>query len=189
MSVGLGIELPFEQGMNEWVDLGVDFRYFFARKTMFVKYAQGFIVLPGGFGTFDELFEALVLVQTDKVTSFPVVLLGHAYWDGLVDWLRSTVLAGGKVNARDLDLFSGHRRPGRGGADRGGRRPGADPGAGRAGARRRGGSQGARVSGGGLRLLLVQRPDRPVVRRAGRRRRHRAGPRGHSLVWGGGSVS
>jgi uncharacterized protein (TIGR00730 family) len=106
VSVGLGIELPFEQGMNEWVDVGVDFRYFFARKTMFVKYAQGFIVLPGGFGTFDELFEALVLVQTKKVTSFPVVLLGHAYWDGLVDWLRSTVLAGGKVNARDLDLFS-----------------------------------------------------------------------------------
>src|SRR3954464_13451797 len=106
VSVGLGIELPFEQGMNQWVDVGVDFRYFFARKTMFVKYAQGFIVLPGGFGTFDELFEALVLVQTKKVTSFPVVLLGHAYWDGLVDWLRSTVLPGGKVNARDLDLFS-----------------------------------------------------------------------------------
>jgi uncharacterized protein (TIGR00730 family) len=106
VSVGLGIELPFEQGMNQWVDVGVDFRYFFARKTMFVKYAQGFIVLPGGFGTFDELFEALVLVQTQKVTSFPVVLLGHAYWDGLVDWLRSTVLPGGKVNARDLDLFT-----------------------------------------------------------------------------------
>ncbi len=105
VSVGLGIELPFEQGMNEWVDVGVDFRYFFARKTMFVKYAQGFIVLAGGFGTFDELFEALVLVQTLKVTSFPVVLLGHAYWDGLVEWLRSTVLAGGKINARDLDLF------------------------------------------------------------------------------------
>jgi uncharacterized protein (TIGR00730 family) len=106
VSVGLGIELPFEQGMNEWVDIGVDFRYFFARKTMFVKYAQGFIVLPGGFGTFDELFEALCLVQTKKVTSFPVVLLGHAYWDGLVDWLRSTVLAGGKINERDLTLFS-----------------------------------------------------------------------------------
>jgi uncharacterized protein (TIGR00730 family) len=106
VSVGLGIELPFEQGMNQWVDIGVDFRYFFARKTMFVKYAQGFIVLPGGFGTFDELFEALVLVQTKKVTSFPVVLLGHAYWDGLVDWLRSSVLAGGKINERDLSLFS-----------------------------------------------------------------------------------
>jgi uncharacterized protein (TIGR00730 family) len=106
VSVGLGIELPFEQGMNEWVDIGVDFRYFFARKTMFVKYAQGFIVLPGGFGTFDELFEALVLVQTKKVTSFPVVLLGHAYWDGLIDWLRSTVLVGGKIGERDLSLFT-----------------------------------------------------------------------------------
>ena len=106
VSVGLGIELPFEQGMNEWVDIGVDFRYFFARKTMFVKYAQGFIVLPGGFGTLDELFEALCLVQTRKVTSFPVVLLGHAYWDGLVAWLRSTVLAEGKIAPRDLDLFT-----------------------------------------------------------------------------------
>jgi len=106
VSVGLGIELPFEQGMNEWVDIGVNFRYFFARKTMFVKYAQGFIVLPGGFGTFDELFEALCLVQTRKVTSFPVVLLGHAYWDGLVDWLRSTVLAEGKIAERDLRLFT-----------------------------------------------------------------------------------
>ena len=106
VSVGLGIELPFEQGMNDWVDIGVDFRYFFARKTMFVKYAQGFIVLPGGFGTFDELFEALCLVQTRKVTSFPVVLVGHAYWDGLVDWLRNTVLAGGKVNQPDLELFT-----------------------------------------------------------------------------------
>ena len=105
VSVGLGIELPFEQGMNEWVDIGVDFRYFFARKTMFVKYAQGFIVLPGGFGTFDELFEALCLVQTRKVTSFPVVLLGTAYWGGLVDWLRSTVLTQGKIKEADLSLF------------------------------------------------------------------------------------
>src|SRR3954468_5204110 len=111
VSVGLGIELPFEQGMNEWVDIGVDFRYFFARKTMFVKYAQGFIVLPGGFGTFDELFEALVLVQTKKVTSFPVVLLGHAYWDGLVDWLRSTVLPGGKIGERHPWLFTVTRPP------------------------------------------------------------------------------
>jgi uncharacterized protein (TIGR00730 family) len=106
VSVGLGIELPFEQGMNEWVDIGVDFRYFFARKTMFVKYAQGFIVLPGGFGTFDELFEALCLVQTRKVTSFPVVLLDHGYWGGLVDWLRSTVLAEGKIKEADLALFT-----------------------------------------------------------------------------------
>ena len=95
VSVGLGIELPFEQGMNEWVDIGVDFRYFFARKTMFVKYSQGFVVLPGGLGTFDELFEALTLVQTGKVTSFPIVLLGSAYWGGLIDWLRGTVLAEG----------------------------------------------------------------------------------------------
>jgi uncharacterized protein (TIGR00730 family) len=105
VSVGLGIELPFEQGMNEWVDVGVNFRYFFARKTMFVKYAQGFVVLPGGFGTLDELFEALVLVQTRKVTSFPVVLLGSAYWVGLVDWLRSTMLSEGNIAERDLDLF------------------------------------------------------------------------------------
>ena len=106
VSVGLGIELPFEQGMNEWVDVGVDFRYFFARKTMFVKYAQGFVVLPGGFGTFDELFEALVLVQTRKVTSFPVVLLGTAYWSGLLDWLRQVVLPDGKIAERDLELFT-----------------------------------------------------------------------------------
>ena len=104
VSVGLGIELPFEQGLNEWVDLGVDFRYFFARKTMFVKYAQGFVVLPGGFGTFDELFEAITLVQTRKVTSFPIVLVGTDYWTGLVDWLRGTVLAHGAVSERDLDL-------------------------------------------------------------------------------------
>ncbi len=86
-SVGLGIELPHEQGVNEYVNLGLNFRYFFVRKTMFVKYAQGFIVLPGGFGTFDELFEALTLVQTRTITRFPIVLFGHAYWDGLVDWL------------------------------------------------------------------------------------------------------
>jgi uncharacterized protein (TIGR00730 family) len=106
VSVGLGIELPFEQGMNDWVDLGVNFRYFFARKTMFVKYAQGFIVLPGGFGTLDELFEALVLVQTRKVTSFPVVLVGSEYWGGLVDWLRERVLAEGMIAEKDLELFS-----------------------------------------------------------------------------------
>jgi uncharacterized protein (TIGR00730 family) len=106
VSVGLGIELPFEQGMNDWVDLGVNFRYFFARKTMFVKYAQGFIVLPGGFGTLDELFEALTLVQTRKVTSFPVVLMGSDYWSGLVGWLRERVLADGKIAERDLALFS-----------------------------------------------------------------------------------
>jgi uncharacterized protein (TIGR00730 family) len=106
VSVGLGIELPFEQGLNEWVDIGINFRYFFARKTMFVKYAQAFCVLPGGFGTMDELFEALTLVQTRKVTRFPVVLLGTAYWSGLIGWLRETMLADGYIGAGDLDLIS-----------------------------------------------------------------------------------
>jgi uncharacterized protein (TIGR00730 family) len=106
VSVGLGIELPFESGLNAYVDRGLNFRYFFARKTMFVKYAQGFVVLPGGFGTFDELFEALTLVQTQKVTSFPIVLVGTAYWSGLVDWIRSTVLADGKISEGDLGMFS-----------------------------------------------------------------------------------
>jgi len=105
VSVGLGIELPFESGLNAYVDRGVNFRYFFARKTMFVKYAQGFVVLPGGFGTFDELFEALTLVQTQKVTSFPVVLVGCDYWSGLVDWIKHTVLAEGKISPHDLDMF------------------------------------------------------------------------------------
>jgi uncharacterized protein (TIGR00730 family) len=104
-SVGLGIELPFEQGLNEYVNLGVNFRYFFARKTMFVKYAQGFIVLPGGFGTLDELFEAITLVQTQKVTSFPIVLMGREYWSGLFEWLRGTLLAEGMVAAKDIDLL------------------------------------------------------------------------------------
>jgi uncharacterized protein (TIGR00730 family) len=104
-SVGLGIELPFEQGLNEYVNLGVNFRYFFARKTMFVKYAQGFIVLPGGFGTLDELFEAVTLVQTRKVTSFPIVLMGAEYWSGLFDWLRGAVLDSGTVSAKDIDLL------------------------------------------------------------------------------------
>ncbi|MFI2370994.1 TIGR00730 family Rossman fold protein [Streptomyces sp. NPDC018833] len=105
ISVGLGIELPFEQGINPHVDIGVNFRYFFVRKTMFVKYAQGFVVLPGGLGTLDELFEALTLVQTRKVTRFPIVLFGSEYWGGLVDWLRSTVVAEGKASERDLLLF------------------------------------------------------------------------------------
>jgi uncharacterized protein (TIGR00730 family) len=106
VSVGLGIELPFESELNPYVDLGVNFRYFFARKTMFVKYAQGFVVLPGGFGTLDELFEALTLVQTRKVTSFPVVLLGSAYWCGLIDWLRDSALPAGNIGAVDLDLVT-----------------------------------------------------------------------------------
>ncbi|HEY2271860.1 MAG TPA: TIGR00730 family Rossman fold protein [Jatrophihabitantaceae bacterium] len=105
ISVGLGIELPFEQRLNDWVDIGINFRYFFARKTMFVKYAQAFVIMPGGFGTLDETFEALTLVQTHKVTRFPVVLFGSAYWSGLLDWLRSSVLAGGKIAAADLDLI------------------------------------------------------------------------------------
>ncbi|SDQ04039.1 TIGR00730 family Rossman fold protein [Quadrisphaera sp. DSM 44207] len=106
VSVGLGIELPFEQSMNEWVDLGVHFRYFFARKTMFVKYAGGFVVLPGGFGTFDELFEALTLVQTQKVTRFPLVLMGAEYWSGLLQWLRGTVLERGAISPVDLELLT-----------------------------------------------------------------------------------
>ncbi|MFG1872426.1 LOG family protein [Micromonospora arborensis] len=105
LSVGLGIELPFEQGINDWVDLAIDFRYFFARKTMFVKYAQAFVVLPGGFGTMDELFEALTLVQTGKVTRFPVVLMGVSYWQGLLDWMRDTMAADGKVGPVDLELI------------------------------------------------------------------------------------
>ena len=104
-SVGLGIELPFEQGINGWVDLGIDFRYFFARKTMFVKYAQAFVVLPGGFGTMDELFEALTLVQTRKVTRFPVVLMGVGYWQGLLTWMRETMQVDGKISPEDLDLL------------------------------------------------------------------------------------
>ncbi|MCU1574066.1 MAG: lysine decarboxylase family [Micrococcaceae bacterium] len=104
LSIGLGIELPFEQGMNKWVDLGVNFRYFFARKTMFVKYAQGFVVLPGGLGTLDELFEAMVLVQTQKVTSFPIVLIGVDFWTPLMEWIRSTLVSHGLVSAPDLDI-------------------------------------------------------------------------------------
>ncbi len=105
ISVGLGIELPFEQGLNPHVDIGVNFRYFFVRKTMFVKYAHGFVVLPGGLGTLDELFEALTLVQTQKVTRFPIVLFGTDYWSGLVEWLRNTVIAQGKASDHDLLLF------------------------------------------------------------------------------------
>lgn len=104
LSIGLGIELPFEQGMNQWVSLGVDFRYFFARKTMFVKYAQGFVVLPGGLGTLDELFEAMVLVQTSKVTQFPIVLMDSAFWSPLLDWIRNTMVEEGLVSPGDIDI-------------------------------------------------------------------------------------
>ncbi|KHD72762.1 TIGR00730 family Rossman fold protein [Actinoplanes utahensis] len=105
LSVGLGIELPFEQGLNDWVDIGIDFRYFFVRKTMFVKYAQAFVVLPGGFGTLDELFEAITLVQTKKVTRFPVILMGTEYWGGLLDWMKRRMLDEGKISAMDLELI------------------------------------------------------------------------------------
>ncbi|WP_375540233.1 TIGR00730 family Rossman fold protein [Nocardia sp. XZ_19_385] len=104
-SIGLGIELPFEQSLNEWVDLGINFRYFFARKTMFVKYSQAFVCLPGGFGTLDELFEALTLVQTRKITRFPIILFGTKYWSGLMDWLRDSLAASGKIALGDLDLL------------------------------------------------------------------------------------
>ena len=106
VSVGLGIELPFEQALNKHVTLGINFRYFFARKVMFLKYSKGFIVMPGGFGTFDELFEALTLVQTRKVTSFPIVLFGTTFWSPLLDWIRGTVLANGYISEVDLDLLT-----------------------------------------------------------------------------------
>ncbi len=106
VSVGLGIELPFEQRLNDWVDIGINFRYFFARKTMFLKYSQGFVVFPGGFGTMDEMFEALTLTQTGKVTQFPVVLVGVDYWSGLLRWLADTVAAERKIAPVDLDLIT-----------------------------------------------------------------------------------
>ena len=105
LSVGCNIELPHEQGLNPYVDLGVEFRYFFVRKVMFVKYADGFVILPGGFGTMDELFEALTLIQTGKVRHFPIVLVGRDYWSGLLDWIRDTLVAKGAVDATDMDLL------------------------------------------------------------------------------------
>ena len=105
VSVGLGIELPWETSLNEYVNLSMDFRYFFVRKTMFIKYAQGYVVLPGGLGTLDELFEAMTLVQTDKVTRFPIVLLGVEHWSGLIEWMRTTMLAGGLISPSDLDML------------------------------------------------------------------------------------
>jgi uncharacterized protein (TIGR00730 family) len=105
ISVGLGIELPFEQGLNEHLDIGVEFRYFFVRKTMFVKYSQAFVVLPGGFGTLDELFEAVTLVQTGKITQFPIVLVGTSFWGGLLDWIKSTLLVRGMISPGDLDFI------------------------------------------------------------------------------------
>jgi uncharacterized protein (TIGR00730 family) len=105
-SIGCNIELPFEQGLNEYVDLGMEFRYFFVRKVMFVKYAEGFVIFPGGFGTLDELFEALTLIQTGKVEHFPVVLFGKAYWHGLLQWIRDKPLYEEKVSPEDLDLVT-----------------------------------------------------------------------------------
>jgi uncharacterized protein (TIGR00730 family) len=105
VSVGLGIELPVEQGLNDYVDMGLEFRYFFVRKTMFVKYAQAFVVLPGGFGTLDELFEAITLVQTGKITKFPIVLVGADYWSGLLGWINGTLLEHGMISAGDPALL------------------------------------------------------------------------------------
>jgi hypothetical protein len=105
-SVGLNIELPFEQHVNPYVDVEVDFRYFFVRKTMLVKYAQAFVIFPGGFGTMDELFEALTLIQTGKIRDFPIILFGSEYWGGLLDWVRSAMISGGKASEADLGLIS-----------------------------------------------------------------------------------
>jgi uncharacterized protein (TIGR00730 family) len=105
-SIGCTIELPFETGANQYVDLDIRFRYFFVRKTMFVKYASAFVIFPGGFGTLDELFEALTLIQTGKVHNFPIILFDSAYWAGLLSWVRTTMLPGGKVNQSDIDLLT-----------------------------------------------------------------------------------
>jgi uncharacterized protein (TIGR00730 family) len=105
LSIGCNIELPHEQGLNQYVDLGVEFKYFFARKTMFVKYADAFVIMPGGFGTLDELFEALTLIQTGKIRDFPVVLVGTAYWQGMLDWMRTVLLPVGAVNETDIGLL------------------------------------------------------------------------------------
>jgi uncharacterized protein (TIGR00730 family) len=106
LSIGCNIELPFEQGLNEYVDLGMEFRYFFVRKVMFVKYASGFVIFPGGFGTLDELFEALTLIQTGKVEHFPVVLYGTDYWEGMMEWIREKPLYEEKISASDLELVT-----------------------------------------------------------------------------------
>jgi uncharacterized protein (TIGR00730 family) len=105
-SIGCNIELPFEQGMNEYVEVAVNFRYFFVRKTMFVKYSEAFIIFPGGFGTMDELFEALTLIQTGKIRNFPVILIGTDYWGGMVDWIRARMLSEGKVSPDDMELLT-----------------------------------------------------------------------------------
>jgi uncharacterized protein (TIGR00730 family) len=106
LSVGLNIELPFEQGGNPYCDISLEFHYFFVRKIMFVRYASGFVVFPGGFGTMDELWEALTLIQTDKISQFPVVLVGTSYWRGLVDWVGDRMLSEGNIAAEDLELWT-----------------------------------------------------------------------------------
>jgi uncharacterized protein (TIGR00730 family) len=105
LSIGCNVELPHEQHLNPYVDLSVEFHYFFARKTMFVKYADAFVIMPGGFGTLDELFESLTLIQTGKIRNFPVVLIGHAYWDGLLSWMREVQLPAGTIAQEDIDLL------------------------------------------------------------------------------------
>ncbi len=105
VSIGCNIELPFEQGPNPYLDISLDFRYFFVRKTMFVKYSEAFIIFPGGFGTMDELFEALNLIQTKKVSHFPVILYDSTYWAGLINWIRETMLTSGKVSPEDVGLL------------------------------------------------------------------------------------
>ena len=99
------VELPHEQGLNDYTTLGINFRYFFARKTMFVKYSEGFLVLPGGVGTLDELFEAVTLIQTGKITHFPIALVGRTFWEPLLDWVRASLLGGGMIHEDDLDLL------------------------------------------------------------------------------------
>ena len=106
LSIGINIELPFEQGMNPWVELGLEFHYFFTRKVMFVRYASGFVVLPGGFGTLDELFESLTLIQTGKIRNFPVILVGRDYWRGLLEWIVDRPLGENKISAEDVELYT-----------------------------------------------------------------------------------
>jgi len=105
-SVGLNIDLPFEQTQNNYANVRLDFRYFFVRKVMFIKYAKAFVILPGGFGTLDELFESLTLIQTHKILNFPVIMVDRNYWKGLLDWIKNTVLANGKISEKDMNLFS-----------------------------------------------------------------------------------
>lgn len=105
-SIGLGIELPFEARLNDYVGFGLNFRYFFVRKMMFVKYSQGYVVMPGGLGTMDELFEAMTLSQTKKITQFPIVLMGVEHWEGLLTWMRQTMLSDGRIKQSDLDMIT-----------------------------------------------------------------------------------